>query len=138
MTPPIFVNFLNLLVESGLPQDRIEFYLNRIKNRLFNEEDRQNLIKEVDTHIAQLDETISGMEAIVAEKQAQVDNHQKEILPYVEKIAELQPEIQKQELEDYKRELGEAEKVYLSKLENVRHQNEEKQMASLKSFLKQN
>ena len=130
-------NFLELLFGSGLPQDRIEYYLDRIKTKQFNEEDQQSLLTELQLHVAQLDETIEGMEEIIASKQAQYEEDQKEILPYVQKIAEMQPEIQKQELEDFKQELSQADKEFMQKLEHIRNKKTEQQMAALQNFLKE-
>lgn len=136
MTPHIIDQFIQSLLESGLPQDRIEFYLNRLKGGEFNEEDRQSFITEIEEHIAKLDAVIDGAEKIIDYRKQEYTQQEEEILPMLQKITEVQPEVQQQELEDYQRELADVNEKFMQKKEILRHSHEQNQIDALHSFLK--
>jgi peptidoglycan hydrolase CwlO-like protein len=130
--------FITLLVDSGLPKERVMFWLKKLDSGNLTEDDEKAFQEEIETHLQVLDKIIENTEEELAETDKKIQKSEEELLPYLQKIAEIQPEIYAADIQDFKNKLSEAEKKFMTKLENVRSSDKTKEIESIRKMLGNN
>ncbi len=130
-----FDHFMRLLMKSGLEEERIRFWVEKITSGDFDEKNEKEFMTELEEHLGRIDEAIASTEAQIEEKEKDLAKNDKKILPYLEDLAQQQPEIQKKQEQDYKNALAEGEKKALSKIEDIRGKEGSEEIESIRKRL---
>ena len=126
-------NFLELLDQSGLPDDRKQYWLNRIGGENSDPEDELLFTQELESHLRTLDDAIDFTDAQIAADSAKIKRIDAEALPYLQRLAADQPGYYEQEGSRYKRDVLAAEKQMMTDVEGIRG---EKQAADIDAIRK--
>lgn len=113
-------NFLELLDQSGLPDDRKQYWLARIGSENSNPEDELLFTQELESHLRTLDDAIDFTDAQIAADSAKIRKLDSEALPYLQRLAADQPGYYEQEGTRYKKEVLAAEKQMMTDVEGIR------------------
>ena len=95
-----FEHFVKLLMQSGLDEERVRFWVTKIENEDFSEADENALTRELEEHLVRVDEAIAVTEADVVEKEKIFAEKVDKSLPYLQKLADEQPAVQEKQEQD--------------------------------------
>lgn len=128
-------HFVTLLTQSGLPDERIRYWVDRVYAPDFTEEDEKAFTREMEEHLIRIDEAIGVTEEDILDLEKKKTTEEYRTLPYLEKLADAQEEAQKKERDAYKSELSEAEKKALDQIEKLRLKAGEEEIESIRKRL---
>ena len=117
-------NFLELLDQSGLPDDRKQYWLNRIGGGTSDPEDELLFTQELESHLRTLDDAIDFTDAQIAADDAKIRKMDAEALPYLQRLAADQPGYYDQEGSRYKKDVLAAEKQMMTDVEGIRDEKQ--------------
>lgn len=128
-------HFIDLLAKTGIGKERVEYWIQKISGREFTEKDEALLTQELEEQLLRIDEAIGVTELEIEAKEKELHENEAKTLPYLEKLAKEQPEIQKREEQDYKEALSKGEKEALDKLEGLRGEKESSEIEAIRKRL---
>jgi ferric-dicitrate binding protein FerR (iron transport regulator) len=128
--------FFKLLIESGLDEDRIHFWLSRFEKGEVSEADQKAFTRELEAHLAELDEAEEDTKMAIAKSKAQLKESEKEALPYLQKLSAKQPAYYKEQETAYKTAVLTAEKEMTGKIEEIRTGKSNEEIAAIRKMLK--
>lgn len=132
----IIRKFLVLLDQSGFPEAKKTYWLEKMAGENFTAEDEKNFTRDLQAHLNHLDEAISLNEADTAKKHAEIGTLQAAALPTLRKLAQEAPAFLDSETATYKKELLDAEKQMMTDVEGVRGKKEDSQIEAIRKMLK--
>ena len=127
--------FLEYLDQSGLPEDRKAFWMERIVSPDFKEEDEQAFEDEMQAHIEGLETNIDFLEF---ENKA-LEEKKKRLLekagPSIQTMAKEAPALLEAEFKGYKSDVLDAEKSANDEIEGLRSSKESEEMEAIRKRL---
>jgi|GEM_PF-6610439 len=112
--------FLELLDQSGLPDERVKFWLGRLASEDFAPDDEEKFTAELVVHLKTLDDAIGFTEAQIAVDTEKLDTLNAEAIPYLKRLTADQPGFYKDEDARYRKEVLAAEKDMMGAIEGIR------------------
>ena len=128
-------NFLELLDKTGFPDDRKKYWLERLGSDEPGPDDEKNFTDELRAHLKTLDEAIGFTEAQIEADRAKIEALDTQALPYLQRLAQAQPEYYEQESARYKKEILAAEKQMMTEVEGVRGQSQAEEIEAIRKKL---
>jgi len=127
--------FIKLLSTSGLPEDRIDYWIDKVRTDSFTEEDEGLFVDELREHLNNVEEAIAVTEIQLEEANSKMEKQEEKALPFLKNLAQNQPEANEKELQAYKNELAEGEKQFMGQLEEIRTITGSDEMAKIRKKL---
>jgi hypothetical protein len=127
--------FFKLLTESGLPEGRIIFWLNRFKSGRFSEDDSRTLTHELMDHLDNIDKAEKALEEDREEAKKKLAKLEADMLPYLQKLAAEQPKANDDQIKEYKDTILAAEKEMTSGIEKIRTSKQTAEMEAIRKKL---
>lgn len=128
-------HFITLLTQSGLEDQRVEYWVERISSDQFSETDEQALMQELEEHLIRVDQALGVVQLEVEKKEDQLSQKEQKTVPFLEKLAREQVQAQEKQIQAYKQELSEGEKKALDKIEAVRSEKDSDAIEALRKGL---
>jgi hypothetical protein len=127
--------FLELLDQSGLPDERVRFWLGRLASDDFAPDDEEKLTAELVTHLNKLDEAIEFTETQVSADEERLETLSAETIPYLRRLAEDQPEFYEKDDASYAKKVLAAEKDMMGAVEGIRTTKESEDIDAIRRKL---
>ena len=127
--------FIRLLAESGLSKDRAFFWIEKLKNDNFSEEDETIFKAELEEQLSQLKTAIAVTEVQLKEREDALQKREADALPYLADLDAVQQQKQETEAENYKKALGEGEKQAMGQMEQIRGGQNAEEMDAIRKRL---
>ena len=113
-------NFLDLLDQSGFPDERKKYWLERIGGAGADPGDERLFTQELQAHLKTLDDAVELTEAQISSDEAGIKEGDAKTLPYLRRLEEAQPGFYEKEMARYRKEVLAAEKQMMTDVEGVR------------------
>ena len=130
--------FVQLLDESGLTEERKQYWIAKISKADFSEEDRKVLTDELTVQLDLLDDAIAFTEGEITEKEAKIADLKTTALPYLKRVAAAQPALLEEEAKTYKNTVKTAENEMMAGLKQVRTANNSQEIEAIRKKLGSN
>lgn len=128
-------HFIDLLGTSGLGEDRIDYWVEKISGGQFTEKDESLLTQELEEHLVRVDIAIGVAKLEVEAREEEFLQKKQEALPYLESLHTEQVKVQKQQEERYKKEISDSEKETLAQIEELRGEKDSNAIEALRKRL---
>jgi formate dehydrogenase maturation protein FdhE len=127
--------FLELLDKSGLPDNRVKFWLERLAAENFTLEDGERFTAELAAHLKSIDEAIVFNETQMDAQGARLNELKAEAIPYLKRLALDQPGFYDDDTANFKNTLFAVEKEMMSAVESARAANESQEIEAIRRKL---
>lgn len=127
--------FFEDLKNSGLPDERIEFWAGRMASDDFSEADENAFEVEMQAHLKGLDDDIRFVEGEKDELEDEKRELLEEALPSLREGVKAAPEEMKADFEQFKSGVLADEKVAMDAIEGIRHEKESSQIEAIRKGL---
>jgi len=112
--------FLELLDQSGLPDDRVKFWLGRLAAEDFAPDDEEKFTAELVAHLKTLDDAIEFTDGQIKSDTEKLENLNAEAVPYLKRLAADQPGFYEDEDARVSKDVLTAEKDMMGAIEGIR------------------
>jgi hypothetical protein len=112
--------FLELLDQSGLPDDRVKFWLARLASDDFALDDEEKFTTELVAHLKTLDDAIAFTDEQIKADTEKLETLNGEAIPYLTRLAADQPAFYEKDDARYKNDVLTAEKDMMGAIEGIR------------------
>jgi hypothetical protein len=128
--------FFKLLKDSGLDPERQMFWLNKIADGNFNEDDEKEFLRELREHLDDLDGAIAETDMEIEEHKLEEAKMEKEALPYLSQLSAKQQQFYDEQNGEYKNVVLTAEKNMMNKIEKIRGNKTSSEIDAIRKMLK--
>jgi Xaa-Pro aminopeptidase len=128
--------FFKLLLESGLDEDRITFWLSRFEKGEVSASDQEAFTNELNEHLKDLESAESDTQNEIEKNKANLKKTEKEAVPYLQNLGAKQPAYYQEKEAEYKKEILAAEKNMSGKIEEIRTGKTTEEIEAIRKMLK--
>lgn len=127
--------FLDLLDQSGLPEDRKEYWVGMIASPDFSEADVQDFEAEIQAHMEGLNEDIRFLEFERESLQTEKTRLLTDALPSLQEMSKEASALMEDEFDEFKEEILASEKIAMNEIEGVRGEKESEEIEAIRKRL---
>lgn len=127
--------FIKLLSTSGLAEERIDFWINKVRTDTFTEKDEGLFADELGEQLNRVEEAIAVTEDQLDEARANMAAQEAKALPFLRDLAQHQPAVDEKNLKAYKSELEAGDKKFMGQLEQIRTKSGSEEMDAIRKKL---